>query len=79
MLLSWDLYDRYLGGTASKLTDVYHVSSKNQNLFKHRFSQARPVGDVMLKCWIGKVPVDGAEEHAAYSRVLVAAPSDCWC
>lgn len=26
----------------------------------------------MLKWWTGPVPVDGAEEHAAYSRGVIA-------
>lgn len=38
-------------------------------------SDSRAVGDAMPKWWIRKVPVDGAEEHAARSRVLIVAPS----
>lgn len=38
-------------------------------------SVSRAVVDAMPKGWIGNVPVGGAEEHAACSRVLIVAPS----
>lgn len=44
-------------------------------MFSFFLTLSRGVGNAAPKWWIGHVPVDGAEEHAACSRALGVASS----